>query len=310
VGDELMFRSEVHACFQCGSELDKTKIVYKKEPSKKYKQLFDKDGIEIHTTNVICRCGLTQVYDAMDEESVALYYKVPELGKSEYRKMFNLIPMQAHDHMLNALKFIHMCMGRDNVLLQAKSFLEIGGANIGSWDTIKNVFPFINECYGLDPGIPKTTPNILDDLGNQKFDIITILNTLEHMFNPKEALLSLRKNMTENSRIVIAVPNLINSALFTSMDAWFSAAHLYHFEMDSLLTLILSCGFEPVMGFVTVEGIGEKLYICVSKSVIPDEERIIEMRSIEYLEKRIVFIKQLSDILNLKEEILNESKKL
>jgi hypothetical protein len=285
-------------------------IVYKKEPSKKYKQLFDRNGKEIHTTNVICRCGLTQVYDAMTEDSVALYYKAPELGTSEYRKMFELNPTQAYDHMLNALKFIHMCMGRDNIMFQSRSFLEIGGANTDSWDTIKNVFPFIRECYGLDPGIAKTNPNILDDLGSQKFDIITILNTLEHMFNPKEALLGLRHNMTENSRIVISVPNMINSGLHTTMDAWFSAAHLYHFEMDSLLTLILSCGFEPVMGFVTVEGIGEKLYICISKCEIPDNERIIKMRSIEYLEKRIVYVSQIANVLKLKEDLLNESKKL
>lgn len=305
-----MFESKVHKCFMCGSELDKTKIVYKKEPSKKYKQIFDKNGVEIHTTNVICRCGLTQVYDAMTEESVDLYYKSPTVGKSEYRKMFELSPAQAHDHLIGALKFIHLCMGRDYKMINFRSFLEIGGANVDSWDTIKNVFPFITECYSYDPGIMKNHPNILDDLGNQKFDIITIINTLEHMYNPKEVLLNLRDNMNEDSRIIIAVPNLINSALHTTMDAWFSAAHLYHFEMDSLLNLVLSCGFSTTMGLVTVEGIGEKLYLCIAKENEIPPKNIFEMRSIEYLEKRIKYIKELSDILKFKEDIFNESKKL
>jgi Methyltransferase domain len=304
LGGKRMLEAEIHNCFLCGSELDKNKIVYKKVPSKKYKQLFDKKGKEIHTTSVICECGLTQVLDTMTEESLNKYYKCPDEGLSEYRKMFTFNPNQAYEHLLNTLKFVHVCMGRDTVMTNSRNWLELGGANIQSWDTVKNVFPFIDNVYSYDPGIPVKHERVLDDLGVMNFDIITIINTMEHMFNPKEVLLSLRDNINADGRIIICVPNLINSSLHTTMDAWFSAAHVYHFEIDSLMTLIKSCGYVPMFCMVSTEGIGEKIYISIAKvPEIPSAK--IEVKDDEYLNKRIEYVQALTKVQKLKEDILN-----
>jgi hypothetical protein len=302
-----MLRTEIHKCFLCGSALNPNDVIWKKEPSNKYVRLTNIEGIEIHTINVICECGLTQLLEPLTCKSLMEFYKPNESGKSVYRTLFPYSKELSYQHLLNTLRFIQMCMGRDHIMQDSTNYLEVGGSTMDSWDTIKNVFPRITEVYGYDPALSNlNNPYILNNLFFRKFDIITVINTLEHMYNPYEFLIGLRDNLNANGRVIINVPDLLNTFLNLNMDAWFSAAHLYHFEANSLLHLIQACGYSPVFFMSTTENMGMKLYMCIKKeNEIPKRPLPVGK---DYTDKRIEFIASTGKLLELKESMVSNGK--
>lgn len=97
------------------------------------------------------------------------------------------------------------------------------------------------ELYGLEP---KPSHEIFD-LPENNYDAITMWHVLEHVHQLHEYVAQLKKMLTTNGRIFIAVPN------YTSYDAQYYGAHwaaydlprhLYHFSPDSMKNLVEQYG--------------------------------------------------------------------
>lgn len=82
-----------------------------------------------------------------------------------------------------------------------------------------------------------------------EFDVITILDVLEHLEDPKAALLKIHSFTSEDGLVVINVPD--RSSLFSRMcgmrwHAYLPPEHWYYFNRNSLELLLSDCGFEVV----------------------------------------------------------------
>lgn len=108
--------------------------------------------------------------------------------------------------------------------------------------------------YGAARGIPvfqcgiETMP---EDMG-RRFDIVTLLNVLEHLREPAKALLQIRERyLAAGGVLVIDVPNEFNDFQTTAnamheLGEWWVCApvHLNYFSLSSLKKLLDGCGYR------------------------------------------------------------------
>lgn len=79
------------------------------------------------------------------------------------------------------------------------------------------------------------------------FDCITLWHSLEHMRDPKSALMTLSGLLASNGTLLTAVPNAGGLQAKVFRRKWFHwdvPRHLYHFDSQSLGYLLRSCGFS------------------------------------------------------------------
>jgi SAM-dependent methyltransferase len=91
-------------------------------------------------------------------------------------------------------------------------------------------------------------PNISDMHSRAPFDAITLWHTFEHLTGLRATLEDIRRLLSANGVLIIAVPNAggLQAGIFGSQ--WFHLdvpRHLYHFTRSSLVNLLQSEGFLP-----------------------------------------------------------------
>jgi len=91
--------------------------------------------------------------------------------------------------------------------------------------------------------------NKLKDIGNKRFDYITMWHVLEHTTDPLKTLVDLRKKLKNNGKVIIALPN-INSYDNTYYGKHWAGydvpRHLYHFNRASFGVLCKKAGYKLV----------------------------------------------------------------
>jgi 2-polyprenyl-3-methyl-5-hydroxy-6-metoxy-1,4-benzoquinol methylase len=120
------------------------------------------------------------------------------------------------------------------------------------------------DSFGFDPAIEaieygkKKGLNLkhaglqsMDVFKGKKFDIITMLNVLEHLADPISALKQIKKLINKDGILVIDVPNDFNDfqtvgRTVHDLNDWWVAPpnHLNYFSRDSLVKLLKHLGFK------------------------------------------------------------------
>lgn len=86
----------------------------------------------------------------------------------------------------------------------------------------------------------------LDNLNNQKFDVITLWHVLEHLPNLEDQILKIKSLLEKNGTLIIAVPN------YKSYDAKYykqywaaydTPRHLWHFSQKAIKTIFAEKNF-------------------------------------------------------------------
>jgi predicted SAM-dependent methyltransferase len=96
------------------------------------------------------------------------------------------------------------------------------------------------EVKGLSVATSKQT------LGENKYDIISLWHVLEHITDLDETLQFFSKNISDNGRLIIAVPNYTSADAKHYKEFWAGydvPRHIYHFEINTLRKLLGSFGF-------------------------------------------------------------------
>lgn len=77
------------------------------------------------------------------------------------------------------------------------------------------------------------------DVINEKFDIITMIHSLEHIPDPAQVLSKLKNMLNSNGILLIVVPNYLKNPFDLII-----ADHCSHFSINSLSRLLGNCGFS------------------------------------------------------------------
>lgn len=128
---------------------------------------------------------------------------------------------------------------------------------------------FLNTCkeagwksFGFEPdsdartiaskkglSVFNTKESLALELGNAKFDVITLWHVLEHVTDLDDTLSFFKNHLSDKGTLIIAVPN------YTSFDAQYYKEywagydvprHIYHFNLDSVSKLLSKFGFTHI----------------------------------------------------------------
>ena len=89
----------------------------------------------------------------------------------------------------------------------------------------------------------------LDDVQNEKFDIITLWHVLEHVQNLSEYINQLKELLTDNGTLIIAVPNFKSYDAMYYKQHWAAfdvPRHLWHFSKNSIQKIFKEYNIELI----------------------------------------------------------------
>lgn len=145
------------------------------------------------------------------------------------------------------LKLINNCLlHQDSFSRPEKNILDVGA---GTGDFLKVCKNNGWNVFGVEPNIgainiaAKKGITLVEDLSkieNQKFEIITLWHVLEHVENLQEYISSLKKMLSKNGNIIVAVPNYksYDANFYKKYWAAFDVPrHLWHFSQASISKL-------------------------------------------------------------------------
>jgi len=210
--------------------------------------------------------GFLRVDPTPSAEDVEKYY-LNEFYTGEY-KTFNdselKVQQEQKDFFRLRYQFIHDQCEAHLGPLAGKTLLDIGcgycqallyfkerGLDVHGLEPSKE-----GADYGESHGIPVARAGIENmprDLG-RKFDVVTLLNVLEHLREPARALVEIRERyLGKNGVLAIDVPNEYNDFQTTAnklhnLGEWWVAApvHLNYFSPGSLRKLLEGCGYRVI----------------------------------------------------------------
>jgi len=160
----------------------------------------------------------------------------------------------------NKLKKIQL-----NITADPKKILDVGCASGWFLSNISRQYPKAH-CYGIDiydkaitygkKKYPHITFKIADahrlPFDKETFDLIISTESLEHVDNPKDVLLEMKRVLKKNGRVIIELDS--GSILFTivwylwrkfSGKVW-DHSHLHSFTIRKLAKMIDECGFKTL----------------------------------------------------------------
>ena len=245
------------SCDLCGST-ERTVIWDKAEREKagilRSVVIRDENGGIVHGRNVMClRCGLVYVNPRMNADELKYFYA------EDYRKIYggarSLESEKRHARTAYSLmsQGIHLDIGCSTGQLIRMT----GGYGIEPnqeyCEKAKNACLSVENCIieDYDPGI--------------RFDVITMLNALEHVISPMVVLRKIHNLLNDGGHVLISVPNLLSTHINIPVDAFLSNAHLYNFTPATLHMMLAKVGLHLVKAWPIAEEMGEKIYVLAQK---------------------------------------------
>lgn len=188
-------------------------------------------------------CGLLITSPRPDSNSIGKYYQ-SESYISHTNSSKNLIDILYKTVRSFTLRW------KLNLIHSQKSKGKILDYGCGTGEFLATCKKANWDCYGVEPSAAarkKATEltnlhitQTLDEMGQIKFDIITLWHVLEHVDNLNEKLSELKSFLTEDGIIFIAVPNheSLDAKIYTSYWAGYDVPrHLWHFSQENIKRL-------------------------------------------------------------------------
>ena len=206
------------------------------------------EGLETRVF-VCARCGLGRLHPMPDFEQVASFYPSEyygEPGRKFQGVVEGLVRWVGERHIAflmrnlrSGARVLDLGCGRGVILgALADHGFEVHGVEISK-----------EAARGADPRAEIRIAARLAEAGYpaEFFDEVVIWHVLEHLHDPKGALLEAHRILRRGGRLVVAVPNLSSLQARWAGPGWFHLdlpRHLWHFPLASLRMLLSDCGFE------------------------------------------------------------------
>lgn len=176
------------------------------------------------------------------------YISHTDAKRNWFEKVYQLVKNYTIKQKWNLIK--------SNIKKTDLSVLDIG---CGTGDFLKNGIHQLNvngvgvepnkEAAAISSSKQINVYNNIDELNNEKYDVITLWHVLEHVTDLKEYFNFFNSHLNENGLLVIAVPN------FKSYDAkhykehwaaWDVPRHLWHFSKKAIDKLAIENNFKLI----------------------------------------------------------------
>ncbi len=205
------------------------------------------------------KCGLIMQVLDLDEKRLRDYYE------EEYQVTNSLISgkkISAGKHFEERVKTIAPLFERVRPLLSpGMKVLEIGG---GPGALLSLCKPLVKKCVGVelntefvkfmqrDLSIEAHAADINKLNLKDRFGLIIMINTLDHLPNPVETLTTMKNLLSAGGRIYLETPNrdealnfyLPQPQLADFRKFFWHRAHLYYFTKDTIAALFNKCGLR------------------------------------------------------------------
>ena len=176
--------------------------------------------------------------------------------------------------------------------IEFKSILDVGcGPGTGLKHLTKN-----KNVFGLEPDKTRAKIAIKNKIKiinskienistKEKFDLVTCIQSLEHFYNPRICLESMKKIIKEDGYIFIEVPNFFNH-----VKSWHDSIYLGHmsnFTKKSFLEIFYKCRLEPKYLCYTQTGrYGEYNLAILAKKNSSKKKAVVKIKQ-KYNQKKI-----------------------
>jgi SAM-dependent methyltransferase len=236
--------------------------------------IFEYDAWGYNIPTVLCnKCGTIRSKFFLTEDSLKVFYS----DGYDFPHMYfhsnpenNQIGMSSSEYFLEEEKKgknIYNFINSHTNISSLKYVLEVGCGGGG----ILNSFQEKNYiCYGSDFNYQtlsygkKKYPKInlyhggLENFKKELFDIIILSDFVEHLSNPLNFFLELKKNTHNNTIIFINVPGFFEiscSRFQCNVRNYFKLVHLWCFHLESLKLLLNLSGYKFIFGNEYVKAI-------------------------------------------------------
>lgn len=191
-------------------------------------------------------CGFIYQNPRPDPDSIQNWYVGPGYNLSVYRDL-GVTEGKLRIEYNRARRTMNYL--RPHLIGGIQSYMDVGpGAGILGQMVAKETGAAVTfiEPNPLHQAICKRrvpTATILSDLAdlnrNDNFNLVTVVHTLEHIYQPVEFLKSIRRVLYPGSLIFVSVPNI-------EWHVAFELAHLNCFSKATLRAIMEHCGFEVI----------------------------------------------------------------
>ncbi|MBX9977180.1 MAG: methyltransferase domain-containing protein, partial [Alphaproteobacteria bacterium] len=143
----------------------------------------------------------------------------------------------------------------------------------------------------------------LNDIKDEKFDLIVMFHVLEHLLDPVAFLKNVSCYLKEKGSIIVEVPN-VDDALVSFYninefkDFYFCTAHVSYFSMKTLGNCLMESGLKGDIFPVQRYNLNNHLHWLMHKKpgVLPEDQQIFSEETLKNYEKDLLS-KNLSDTL-------------
>lgn len=192
--------------------------------------------------NVCLNCGIIHQDIKMDEIQYLNFYKTEY--HEYYQKLKGVTPYPQRYKNDKAVAGLRLAKYDKFVPKQGK-ILDLGSGN-GAF--VDRAIECGYDAIGVDLTESKSDrvingplESILPTLG--KFDLITLHDVVEHLINPKQALLDLKNHLSPNGCVVIDFPDFFSKGGFHH---WKVIEHIWFFKEVELVEFVQSLGLKVI----------------------------------------------------------------
>lgn len=209
--------------------------------------------------------GFLQVVPTPSPEEIAQYY-AEEFYSSGYRSFNNsALEVQTRDQEFHDAHRQDICRQIEGIAGRSIADMSILDVGCGWAQTLLYFKNKGADCYGFDPAdeavehgrkaglnVVKAGMNQMDVFDGRRFDVVTLMNVLEHLADPVAVLKEVRARILKpNGILVIEVPNEFNAFQVCGQKVhnlhqwWFAPpAHLNYFNGQTLRKLLAGLDYE------------------------------------------------------------------